>query len=416
MADQDPTKEYVCPYNKYHVISAKKYPTHVAGCRNMYTGVKFESCPFNARHQFPAVEYEYHIGICPDQDLVVKEISEVHAPNVPQINHHPICNEPSPTEDWESEANQPGFSISGSILENEDRTAYDVMEDYQYELSERASAESVPSRLVVDMSGMSKVQKKNFKRAEKRRLMRMTEEGINCEEEDESEDGVHEMTAEEEEETLQKIAREYATPGRTADAFVDWISILNKHCQKNRINVPKYSEAHNSFGGFGASVVVGTERFLSNTACKTKKEGKHSAARAALLGLNIAVATPDPCRAPHQGEGDLGRIQELEANRQWLEHNIQSNQQRIIPGLSHQPTSSNQSSSQQTSQQNHQSNSDVNVATKQMAGVNINQNPYDQWHVVGRKSKDSGRAPGAPANNNALRLAGRGRGRASTTR
>jgi dsRNA-specific ribonuclease len=73
------------------------------------------------------------------------------------------------------------------------------------------------------------------------------------------------------------------------DAFVDWVSILNQYCQKNRINQPKYSEASNPCGGFGSSVVVTTERFFSNAYCSTKKEAKHCAARAALLGLNIAV-------------------------------------------------------------------------------------------------------------------------------
>ena len=72
-------------------------------------------------------------------------------------------------------------------------------------------------------------------------------------------------------------------------AFVDWVSILNQYCQKNRINQPKYSEATNALGGFGSSVVVTTERFFSDSYCRTKKEAKHSAARAALLGLNIAV-------------------------------------------------------------------------------------------------------------------------------
>lgn len=193
------------------------------------------------------------------------------------------------------------------------------------------------------------------------------------------------------------------------DAFVDWVSILNQYCQKNKINQPKYSEAANALGGFGAAVVVTTERFFSNTACRTKKEAKHSAARAALLGLNIAVSTPDPCRAPHQGGGNIKRIRELEANRQLLEHTIQANQQRVIPGLS-QRTSTPPS---QRRPQNSSENGTERI-TNQMAGVAIDQtqNPDDEWKVVGRRSRDSGRVPGASANNNALRLAGRGRGRA----
>ena len=72
-------------------------------------------------------------------------------------------------------------------------------------------------------------------------------------------------------------------------AFVDWVSILNQYCQKNRINQPKYSEASNPCGGFGFSVVVTTERFFCDAYCDNKKKAKHCAARAALLGLNIAV-------------------------------------------------------------------------------------------------------------------------------
>lgn len=55
------------------------------------------------------------------------------------------------------------------------------------------------------------------------------------------------------------------------------------------MNQPKYGEASNPGGGFGAYVIVGTEKFLANSYSKTKKEAKHFAAREALLGLKIAV-------------------------------------------------------------------------------------------------------------------------------
>ena len=71
--------------------------------------------------------------------------------------------------------------------------------------------------------------------------------------------------------------------------FVDWVSILNQHCQKNRINVPKYSEASNPHGGFGSCVVVGSEKFFSDEYCEKKKSAKQSAARVALTGMNVVV-------------------------------------------------------------------------------------------------------------------------------
>lgn len=76
----------------------------------------------------------------------------VRAPNVPAINHFPEWNEPISTEDWDEEADQPSFSISGSA-EVEQRTAYDIIEDYQNELQDQTAA--LPSRHVVngDMSG-----------------------------------------------------------------------------------------------------------------------------------------------------------------------------------------------------------------------------------------------------------------------
>lgn len=286
MADQDPKKLYVCPYNKYHRISALIYPSHVANCRKQYTGNAFKSCPFNARHNPPAVEYDYHIFTCPDKSFIEKELASVPAPNVPPVNHHPEWDQPAPTEDWDIEADQPGFSL-GVVTGDEERTSYDVVYDYQTALQSQAEAQKPITN--GDLSGMSKALKKNRKRAQKKKEKKAAEAGDQLD--DTSDDDAQEMTPEETEERLREIARAYALPGMriSSDAFVDWVSILNQYCQKNKINQPKYSEAANALGGFGAAVVVTTERFFSNTACRTKKEAKHSAARAALLGLNIAV-------------------------------------------------------------------------------------------------------------------------------
>ena len=75
----------------------------------------------------------------------------------------------------------------------------------------------------------------------------------------------------------------------SSGSFVDFVSILNQYCQKNRLNVPKYGEAPGVQGGFGAQVLVKGEIFTTMKYCLTKKEARHDAAKCALLGLNIPV-------------------------------------------------------------------------------------------------------------------------------
>ena len=74
-----------------------------------------------------------------------------------------------------------------------------------------------------------------------------------------------------------------------AGSFVDFISILNQHCQRNKINSPKYSEGPGVSGGFGAKCTVRTDVFHTQKYCSTKKEARQNAAMVALLGLNISV-------------------------------------------------------------------------------------------------------------------------------
>lgn len=70
---------------------------------------------------------------------------------------------------------------------------------------------------------------------------------------------------------------------------MDFISILNQHCQKNKINSPKYSEGPGVSGGFGAKCTVRTDVFHTQKYCSTKKEARQNATMVALLGLNISV-------------------------------------------------------------------------------------------------------------------------------
>ncbi|CAB3980852.1 Hypothetical predicted protein [Paramuricea clavata] len=398
MSDWDKDKMFTCPYNQYHRITALVYPGHVAKCRKQYTGTAFARCPFNARHEFPQVEYDYHVSSCPDKNYIERELTAVSAPNV-----HPLNNDLNGVfnseEDWESEANHVGFSISGDAYMEPARTAYDEIEIYHDQLEEQNVEEQ---RLQpTDVSGLSKAQKKNLKRAQKRREKHMANGDTNGDDDDGSEES-EELTEAQKDEKLKQIAKEYAIPGRpyNSGAFVDWVSILNIYCQKHRINQPKYSEASNPHGGFGSAVVVTTERFFSDAYCNTKKDAKHSAARAALLGLNIAVSLPDPSRAPHVGARNVVRAREVEQRAAYIESQM-THQPRVIPGFN--PAASSSQSSTQHSAASAQAQS----VTTQMAGITI-QNEDDEWQVAGGRRREQSR----PTGNNALRLAGIGRGRA----
>ena len=404
MSDTDKYKKFTCPYNKYHRISALRYPGHVAICRKQYTGSKYVCCPFNARHEFPEVEYDWHVSSCPDKRIIERELTAVSAPNVQPVEYdsNAVFN---PSEDWESEANHTGFSISGMASMEPERTAYDEIEEFQDQLEERAlQDQQMQAQQPTDLSGLSKAKKKNMKRAQKRREKHLangdssSDNGINGNDDDNYVDEGEELTEAQKESRLNQIAQEYAVPGRpTSGAFVDWVSILNQYCQKNRINQPKYTEASNQHGGFGFSVVVTTERFFCDAFCDTKKKAKHCAARAALLGLNITVSTPDPCRAPHVGGGNVQRAREVEQRSAYLDTQI-SRPARVIPGLNPALTSSSSSPPRPVQTQS---------LTTQMGVMTMNQQNEDDWQVAGSRRRD----PSRPSGNNALRLAGIGRGR-----
>ena len=70
------------------------------------------------------------------------------APNVHQLDHSQN-NTFDSAEDWESEANHVGFSISGDLLQSQERSAYDVIDDFHEELERKTSNFVEPP---VDMS------------------------------------------------------------------------------------------------------------------------------------------------------------------------------------------------------------------------------------------------------------------------
>ncbi|XP_064652946.1 uncharacterized protein LOC135503332 isoform X2 [Lineus longissimus] len=110
----DPEDEVECPYDKSHMIRAKRFPYHLMKCRKNYVGIDFAVCPFNARHEMPRPELPYHTANCPDKHLIEQDImfearknrsdSGVYFKgntNVPSYDLE--WNRPEPTEDWDAE-------------------------------------------------------------------------------------------------------------------------------------------------------------------------------------------------------------------------------------------------------------------------------------------------------------------------
>lgn len=63
-----------CPYDKVHLVRAKRFQYHLMKCRNNYKGREYMTCPFNAKHEMPKPEYRHHIQHCPDKALIEPEL------------------------------------------------------------------------------------------------------------------------------------------------------------------------------------------------------------------------------------------------------------------------------------------------------------------------------------------------------
>ncbi|XP_061166854.1 uncharacterized protein LOC133175761 [Saccostrea echinata] len=66
----DPEEMIPCPYDKVHMIRAKRMQYHLMKCRKNYAGSDFATCPFNARHEMPKPELRYHLANCPDKAVI----------------------------------------------------------------------------------------------------------------------------------------------------------------------------------------------------------------------------------------------------------------------------------------------------------------------------------------------------------
>lgn len=68
LVDKDTLLE--CPYNKVHLIRAKRFQYHLMKCRKQYVGNDMVTCPFNAKHVVPRPEERHHIQTCVDKVLI----------------------------------------------------------------------------------------------------------------------------------------------------------------------------------------------------------------------------------------------------------------------------------------------------------------------------------------------------------
>lgn len=71
----DPEELIPCPYDKVHMIRAKRMQYHLMKCRRNYAGRDFATCPFNARHEMPRPELRYHMSNCPDKAMIEPALS-----------------------------------------------------------------------------------------------------------------------------------------------------------------------------------------------------------------------------------------------------------------------------------------------------------------------------------------------------
>lgn len=387
--ENDPDALKICPYDPVHKVKAKRFPYHLEKCRKQYASAGWTQCPFFARHEIRVEELEYHISICEYKDMIRQDIEEVYLQSVveekrlqqPQPTQAVL---PDETEDWEIEADRQPFSILAPEPQADSTDGYDVLQVIQVV---QAQAHAKPK--LMETSGMTAAQKKNFKRAQKRHEQREAERA----------NQEPEMTNEE---RVQALAKQYSLLS-TSGSFIDFVSILNLYCQKNKINLPKYSEAPGVDGGFGAQCFVKGQIFKSMKYCSTKKEARHDAAMHAVLGLNIPVVDPTPNKpmavrsaTDHQKLRETHELQLLKEagqappkgrGRPTVQQSVRSfSTQATGPPMSQQPP------------QNMAANKFTEVTGLTEGTEN------DKWTTIGGKGLKN------PVYQHSLKMAGRGRG------
>ncbi|KAJ7376657.1 hypothetical protein OS493_033539 [Desmophyllum pertusum] len=387
--ENDPLQLKICPYDPVHRVAAKRFPYHLQKCRKQYASAGWTVCPFHARHEIPIEELDYHTSICEYKDIIRQDIEEYSSRPIVEKSDYSNHNQPQQycltQQRIGNQADSQPFSIIGAEPQEEGVDAYDIVQAMQ-EVQVQAHA---PKAMPVDTSGMTAAQKKNFKRAQKRQEKRTAE-------------GIDEEPVMTDEERLAAIAKQYAVlNNRTSASFVDFVSILNQYCQKNRINVPKYGEAPGVQGGFGAQVFVKGQIFTTMKYCLTKKEARHDAAKCALLGLNIAVVDPTPNK-PMAARTATDRQRLRETHELQLLNEAGQPQPRGRGKTTSTPSSFSSSATGPPMSQQPSHNEAAYDFPEMVNGGTGGDD--DQWTTVGKKGVKN------PVYQHSLKMAGRGRG------
>ncbi|XP_067660952.1 protein D7-like isoform X2 [Haliotis asinina] len=108
----DPEELLECPYDKVHMVRAKRFQYHLMKCRKNWPGSEFSVCPFNAKHEMPKPELRYHMATCSDRAVLEKDIAYEKSKmneegtffkgctDVPPYTKHMACD-----ESWDMEMN-----------------------------------------------------------------------------------------------------------------------------------------------------------------------------------------------------------------------------------------------------------------------------------------------------------------------
>ncbi|XP_052086384.1 uncharacterized protein LOC127723684 [Mytilus californianus] len=143
----DPEQLIECPYDKVHMVAAKRMQYHLMKCRRNFTGREFATCPFNARHEMPKPELRYHIANCPDKAMLEPILSYEQSKNQEDGKNFKGCTD-LPKYDDQS---RPGRSAENWDEEIPDNPRIGVDPSYFARMEYK------------DMSGMSRSEKKSWR-------------------------------------------------------------------------------------------------------------------------------------------------------------------------------------------------------------------------------------------------------------
>eukprot|EP00794_Sanderia_malayensis_P019117 gene19118-21034_t len=270
MYNDNPEAPYVCPYDPSHTVRASRMSQHLKKCRKNFGGNGFEICTFNALHHVPTRNFEKHLMTCPDKSVIQQDVERAQGLQkhyLPPVDHHPKWEQPEMTEDWEAEAEE-----------------HQQEEEQLHHAGVSINMETLVPERPANWDQMSASQKKNHTRRYTRQKRWMEENGVDLKRSENPED----WTEHEREAHMQAILSIYPPPNNKLDSKdIDYISVLNQYCQKNKINAPKYLEAGASYSGFSYEVIIKSDTFRSHGHHRNKMAAKKDSAKWALLNMKL---------------------------------------------------------------------------------------------------------------------------------